>query len=149
MKEKDPEYVNSHRAYKKRIATRCRICGEQLLLPEEIKNEEDERVSVPISKKLFDEINKIHDITNQEVLDEFVEACVSSFLASKTKNEISISIPSNYYEAIKNELADTKDDKGVKEWIEKDIRICTSSLLYDRREQETDELFKKYGFLSC
>jgi hypothetical protein len=39
MKEKDPKYVNSHRTYKKRIATSCRICGQQLLLPEEIKKE--------------------------------------------------------------------------------------------------------------
>ena len=39
MKEKDPKYTTSHRAYKKRIATSCRICGEQLLIPEEIKKE--------------------------------------------------------------------------------------------------------------
>lgn len=39
MKEKNPNYVSSHRAYKKRIATSCRICGGQLLLPEEIKKE--------------------------------------------------------------------------------------------------------------
>jgi len=39
MKEKDPKYTSSHRAYKKRIATSCRICGQQLLLPEEIKKE--------------------------------------------------------------------------------------------------------------
>ncbi len=54
MKEKDPEYVNSHRAYKKRIATRCRICGEQLLLPEEIKNEAHERCANEfINKKIY------------------------------------------------------------------------------------------------
>ena len=39
MKEKNPNYVSSHRTYKKRIATSCRICGGQLLLPEEIKKE--------------------------------------------------------------------------------------------------------------
>lgn len=39
MKEKNPEYVNSHRAYKKRIATRCRVCGGQLLIADEIKKE--------------------------------------------------------------------------------------------------------------
>jgi hypothetical protein len=39
MKEKDPKYTSSHRAYKKRIATACRICGGQLFLPEEIKKE--------------------------------------------------------------------------------------------------------------
>tara|TARA_R100000734_G_C3289629_1_gene81675 strand:- start:462 stop:626 length:165 start_codon:yes stop_codon:yes gene_type:complete len=39
MKEKNPNYVSSHMTYKKRIATSCRICGQQLLLPEEIKKE--------------------------------------------------------------------------------------------------------------
>ncbi len=39
MKEKDPEYTNSNRAYKNRVATKCRIFGGQLLLPEEIKKE--------------------------------------------------------------------------------------------------------------
>jgi len=39
MKEKNPEYVSSIRAYKKRVATRCRVCGGQLLISEEIKLE--------------------------------------------------------------------------------------------------------------
>lgn len=39
MKDRNPEYVSSHRAYKKRIATRCRVCGEQLLNAQEIKKE--------------------------------------------------------------------------------------------------------------
>ena len=39
MKEKDPEYEKSEWSYKKRIATKCRICGGQLLLPEEMKKE--------------------------------------------------------------------------------------------------------------
>jgi hypothetical protein len=39
MKEKNPDFVKSHRAYGKRIATRCRICGGQLLIPEEIKKQ--------------------------------------------------------------------------------------------------------------
>lgn len=39
MKESDPEYVDSNRAYKKRVATRCRICGGQLLLPTDMKKE--------------------------------------------------------------------------------------------------------------
>jgi len=39
MKEKDPKYIKSHRTYKKRIATSCRICGQQLLIPEEIRKE--------------------------------------------------------------------------------------------------------------
>jgi len=39
MSDKDPEYTNSSHSYQKRIATRCRICGRQLLLPEEAKQE--------------------------------------------------------------------------------------------------------------
>ena len=39
MKDKDPDYDKSHRSYKNRIATKCRICGGQLLLPEEMKKE--------------------------------------------------------------------------------------------------------------
>jgi len=38
MKENNPEYVLNKRKNKK-IATRCRVCGGQLLLPSEIKNE--------------------------------------------------------------------------------------------------------------
>ena len=43
MKEKDPKYVKSSRAYKKRVATRCRVCGGQLLISQEIKKEMHER----------------------------------------------------------------------------------------------------------
>ena len=39
MKDKDPDYTPSIRSYKKRIATKCRICGGQLVLPEEMKKE--------------------------------------------------------------------------------------------------------------
>tara|TARA_R110000824_G_scaffold20487_1_gene77134 strand:+ start:335 stop:502 length:168 start_codon:yes stop_codon:yes gene_type:complete len=39
MKDKDPDYNESQWSYKKRIATKCRICGGQLLLPEEMKKE--------------------------------------------------------------------------------------------------------------
>ena len=39
MKDKDPEYVASGWSYKKKIATKCRICGGQLLLPEDMKKE--------------------------------------------------------------------------------------------------------------
>jgi hypothetical protein len=39
MKDKNPDYEKSQWSYKKRIATKCRICGEQLLLPEEMKKE--------------------------------------------------------------------------------------------------------------
>jgi len=35
----NPEYVSSRRSYMKRIATRCRICGGQLLDPAESKKE--------------------------------------------------------------------------------------------------------------
>jgi hypothetical protein len=38
MKEKNPNYTLSNRT-KKRIATRCRVCGGQLLNAQEIKNE--------------------------------------------------------------------------------------------------------------
>lgn len=38
MKEKNPEYVLNKRKNKK-IATRCRVCGGQLLLASEIENE--------------------------------------------------------------------------------------------------------------
>ena len=39
MKENNPEYQSSHWSYKNRIATRCRICGGQLILAEESKEE--------------------------------------------------------------------------------------------------------------
>lgn len=39
MKDKDPDYTQSNWSYKKRIATKCRICGKQLVLPEEMKKE--------------------------------------------------------------------------------------------------------------
>jgi len=43
MKEKNPEYVSSIRAHKNRIATRCRVCGGQLLESYEIKKEIHEK----------------------------------------------------------------------------------------------------------
>ena len=39
MTEHDPDYVDSKINYNRRIATRCRICGHQLLTPEEQKQE--------------------------------------------------------------------------------------------------------------
>jgi hypothetical protein len=39
LKDKNPEYIKSAWSYKKRIATKCRVCGGNLLLPEESKNE--------------------------------------------------------------------------------------------------------------
>jgi hypothetical protein len=53
MKEKNPEYVPSHRSYGKRVATRCRICGGQLLIPEEIKNEVHESCESKVDNNLF------------------------------------------------------------------------------------------------
>ena len=38
MKEKDPKYVRNKRK-NSNIATRCRVCGKQLLIPSEIKRE--------------------------------------------------------------------------------------------------------------
>lgn len=38
MKEKDPNYVPNKRK-NKQIATRCRVCGEQLLMAQEISRE--------------------------------------------------------------------------------------------------------------
>ena len=38
MKEKNPQYVLNKRKNTK-IATRCRVCGGQLMLPNEIKND--------------------------------------------------------------------------------------------------------------
>ena len=39
MTEKDPEYVDSKFSYNRKIATRCRICGGQLLTPEDMQME--------------------------------------------------------------------------------------------------------------
>jgi hypothetical protein len=39
MSDKNPEYVPSRISLDKRIATRCRICGRQLLDPTEGKKE--------------------------------------------------------------------------------------------------------------
>jgi hypothetical protein len=36
---KDPDYTDSNWSYKKRIATKCRICGKQLLDPADCKKE--------------------------------------------------------------------------------------------------------------
>jgi len=36
---KDPNYVDSNWSYKKRIATKCRICGLQLTDPDDSKKE--------------------------------------------------------------------------------------------------------------
>jgi len=36
---KDPNYVNSRISYNRKVATKCRICGKQLLDPTDAKNE--------------------------------------------------------------------------------------------------------------
>ena len=38
MKEKDPKYIKNKRK-NKQTATRCRVCGGQVLIPEEINKE--------------------------------------------------------------------------------------------------------------
>ena len=38
MKEKDPKYILNKRK-NKNIATRCRVCGQQLMIVEEISQE--------------------------------------------------------------------------------------------------------------
>ena len=43
MTENDPEYVNSKFGYNRKIATRCIICGGQLLTPEEMNLEMHEQ----------------------------------------------------------------------------------------------------------
>jgi|TARA_R100000734_G_C3294475_1_gene85817 hypothetical protein len=53
MKEHNPEYEKNTRGYKNRVATRCRICGGQLLLPEEIKLEMHERCAKKENKNVY------------------------------------------------------------------------------------------------
>ena len=53
MKEKNPKYTKSNRAYKKRVATRCRICGGQLLLSEEIRKEVHEACDKNIKSNTY------------------------------------------------------------------------------------------------
>ena len=45
MKEHDPEYTEKTLEAIKSVATRCRICGGQLLIPEDFKREMHERCS--------------------------------------------------------------------------------------------------------
>ncbi len=52
MDEHDPEYVNSKFSYNRRIATRCRICGHQLLTPEEQKQEMHDKCKKEFSSKV-------------------------------------------------------------------------------------------------
>ena len=48
---KNPDYVKSKRSYMKRIATRCRICGGQLLEPTEAKKEMHDKCSKEYKSK--------------------------------------------------------------------------------------------------
>jgi len=53
MKDKDPNYTDSQWSYKKRVATKCRICGGQLLLPEEMKKELHSQCDKNLSKNTY------------------------------------------------------------------------------------------------
>jgi len=46
MTDFDPEYTKNTRGYKNRVATRCRVCGGQLLMAEEIKIEMHEHCAM-------------------------------------------------------------------------------------------------------
>jgi hypothetical protein len=53
MKEYDPDYTTNNRGYKKRVATKCRICGGQLLLPEDFKREMHEKCSKKENNNIY------------------------------------------------------------------------------------------------
>ena len=53
MIEKDPEYITSNWSYKKKIATKCRLCGGQLLLPEEMKKEMHHACAININDNAY------------------------------------------------------------------------------------------------
>jgi len=50
---KDPDYVESRRSYMKRIATRCRLCGKQLLDPMEARKEMHEECIKQYKRKSY------------------------------------------------------------------------------------------------
>ena len=50
---KDPDYVESRRSYMKRIATRCRLCGKQLLDPMEARKEMHEGCIKQYNRKTY------------------------------------------------------------------------------------------------
>ena len=50
---KDPDYVDSNWSYKKRIATKCRVCGNQLTDPQDCKNEYHEGCIKNYKKKSY------------------------------------------------------------------------------------------------
>jgi hypothetical protein len=53
MSDKDPDYVESRHSYSKRIATRCRICGGQLLHPLEARKEVHDNCVASYKKKIY------------------------------------------------------------------------------------------------
>jgi hypothetical protein len=53
MSDKNPEYVPSRISGDKRIATRCRICGRQLLDPTESKKEAHDRCVKEYRRKSY------------------------------------------------------------------------------------------------
>ena len=50
---KDPDYVNSRTSYNKKVATRCRICGKQLLDPVDAKNEHHKECLKKYKRKTY------------------------------------------------------------------------------------------------
>ena len=53
MSDKNPDYVSSRRSHNKQIATRCRICGGQLLDPLEARKEMHNRCLKGYKKKIY------------------------------------------------------------------------------------------------
>ncbi len=53
MSDKNPEYVPSRISFNKRIATKCRICGGQLLDPNDAKKEMHERCYNSYKRKTY------------------------------------------------------------------------------------------------
>lgn len=53
MTDFDPEYTRNNRGYKKRTATRCRVCGGQLLMPEDMKREMHEDCAKKENKNVY------------------------------------------------------------------------------------------------
>ena len=53
MSDKNPDYVPSRHSHNKQIATRCRICGGQLLDPLEARKEKHDRCLKEYKKKIY------------------------------------------------------------------------------------------------
>lgn len=53
MNDKNPDYVSSRRSYNKQIATRCRLCGGQLLDPLEARKETHDKCLQGYKKTMY------------------------------------------------------------------------------------------------